>query len=252
VSQDDDENNAANPFGPQGGNAPNPFGGGGEPAANPFGGGGGEPAANPFGGGAAAPPMGGGAPPAEEPAPSAGGDAFGDIMGDSMAANPDDAAADPMAAIGMDSSDVPAPRAPAPEQPEWDQAMPGTNPGGEGAGPAKGRPARPAAAESSQTTKYMAIAAAVLVLGLGGMFAKRSMDTTAKEEAKAAAKAGVVSEADQLAALGIKPENAPPCWTRDKGYKFSYVSSSGTNVIVDSIADVPTLYRGGTKCIAAD
>lgn len=57
------------------------------------------------------------------------------------------------------------------------------------------------------------------------------------------------TEADQLADLGMRPENVPACWTRDAGHRFRYKDGTGEVITVVSIADVPLLFRVNAECI---
>lgn len=101
-------------------------------------------------------------------------------------------------------------------------------------------------AKKGGALKYVAIAVAVVVVIAGAGIAQRVLAGSSEGEA---GPAETLSEADQLLQLGIRPENAPDCFTRDKGFDFSFVESSGKTVTVASIADVPVLYRINAKCL---
>lgn len=94
--------------------------------------------------------------------------------------------------------------------------------------------------------KFFAIAAGLVVVialvGIGQRVLKGGGDD-------AEAQGATLSETDQLLQLGIRPENAPDCFTRDQGFTFSYLDSGGAPVVVKSISDVPPLYRLGAKCV---
>ncbi len=95
--------------------------------------------------------------------------------------------------------------------------------------------------------KYVVIAVVVLIVVALGGIAQRVLKGGGSDEALATG--APLSQTDQLLELGIRPENAPDCFTRDKGFQFSYLDSGGKSVVVKSIADVPTLYRMGAKCL---
>ena len=44
-------------------------------------------------------------------------------------------------------------------------------------------------------------------------------------------------------------ENAPDCWERDDGFSFVYKSKSGEKVKVDTIAEIPVLFRKNAVCV---
>lgn len=100
--------------------------------------------------------------------------------------------------------------------------------------------------KKSPLATYATIGVVVLLFVVGLGVTQRFL----KKDDKGATQPGPQqTNADQLLQLGIRPENAPDCWTRDQGYKFSYLDSAGKNVVVASIDDVPMLYRGGAKCL---
>jgi hypothetical protein len=44
-------------------------------------------------------------------------------------------------------------------------------------------------------------------------------------------------------------ENAPDCWTTDDGYSFVYKNEAGEMVKVETVAEVPVLYRKNSVCV---
>lgn len=101
--------------------------------------------------------------------------------------------------------------------------------------------------KKSGTLKYAALAVVGAVVVLAGV--KTVPRLLAGKDATSTTSQTALSETDQLLQLGIRPENAPDCFTRDQGFKFSFVDSGGQTVTVKSIADVPVLYRINARCI---
>lgn len=247
MSRDDGEGKPPNPFATPSPGAPNPFADlmGGPPAEAP----------NPFAG--VAPPAPAAAPPVPE------GPAITVTRASKMTpppgakpAAPDDGAGggDMMEMLGLDVEE----RAPPPPQKkirpeleEWRSEMshaPATDPG---------QPLNLAAASNPRiqalppekkggVQKYIAIAVGVLVVVALGGIVPRVLKASGDDAEPAGPQ---LSETDQLLQLGIRPENAPDCFTRDQGFKFSYADSGGQTVTVNSIADIPPLYRLGARCI---
>lgn len=85
------------------------------------------------------------------------------------------------------------------------------------------------------------LAAAVLIVAVSALKKGSSGDDSNAADTR--------TEADQLADLGMKPENLPACWTRDAGHRFRYKGESGEMVTVVSIADVPLLFRASAECV---
>lgn len=85
------------------------------------------------------------------------------------------------------------------------------------------------------------IGVAVLVLAASAYKGGKSTDASSAVDAR--------TDADQLADLGMRPENAPSCWTRDAGHRFRYKDATGEMITVVSIADVPLLFRASAECV---
>lgn len=232
----------SNPFddlmGGDAASAPNPFGGPAPPSLNmdPDG----PPAItvlrNPQGDNAPSPPK-APSPPAANAAPNVGQDA--------------------MAALGLELAPrEPPPKSKAvrPELAEWRMEVT------TGAGvvatmpprqPAASNPrlqALPPSKKGGPLKKVIGAAVVVIVVLAGASIGKRVLDQASKEPAAPQVDEGL-SQTDQLLQLGIRPENAPDCFTQDKGFQFSFVDSSGQTVVVNSIADVPVLYRINARCL---
>lgn len=160
-----------------------------------------------------------------------------------------------MAALGLDIEE----RAPPPKQKtvrpeleEWRSSMTNGGPPSTGETPNLASVSNPrmqalAPPKRSGALKYVGIAVGVLVVLAGAGIAQRLL--AGGGEQGDTASAATLSETDQLLQLGIRPENAPDCFTRDQGFDFSYVDSGGQTVTVKSIADVPLLYRINAKCL---
>jgi hypothetical protein len=271
MSNDEGDGNSPNSLAPRATpSSPNPFGAAAPSPANPFG------LAAP----AAPSPFGGTAPASPNPfqtAPPAAPNPFDAVMGGPpaqaapapaegpitllppMKTAPAKSAALDMLGLELDER-APAPepepgkKAPRPELQHWGQDFPGTN-SDERAKPDRREATRPpspgikALAPPKKRAAWPSLVVGVAVLGIGGAIAKKVIEAKEAEQRREATKAAMVSGADQLLALGIRPENAPDCWVRDKGFDFEYKGAAGDVVSVTSIEDVPTLYRSGAKCV---
>ena len=172
------------------------------------------------------------APPA--PAPSGGGEAV-------------------MEALGLDVEErAPPPKQKAvrPELEEWRSGMAhgaAAQPGDAPNLASVSSPRLPVQQENKGgALNYVAIAVGVVVVLAGVGIGQRVLAGGGEAEGESGQ---ALSEVDQLLELGIRPENAPDCFTRDQGFDFSYVDSGGGTVVAKSIADVPVLYRINAKCL---
>ena len=45
-----------------------------------------------------------------------------------------------------------------------------------------------------------------------------------------------------------RPPGAPDCWQGNDGYRFAYVDNNNQRQLVDTLEEVPRLYRAGASC----